>query len=90
MFRDLLETFQRKGEVGAPFGPGYGVDLVKHAEEIAREKGLPRVFALTTRAADFFENRVGYSLRDPEVLPASRRRQLEESGRDSKVFEKRL
>jgi amino-acid N-acetyltransferase len=71
-------------------GRGYGVDLVKHAEEMAREKGLPRVFALTTRAADFFENRVGYSLREPEVLPASRRQQLEESGRDSKIFEKRL
>lgn len=71
-------------------GRGYGVDLVKHAEQMAREKGLPRVFALTTRAADFFENRVGYSLCDPEVLPECRRRQLEDSGRDSKVFEKRL
>ncbi len=71
-------------------GRGYGVDLVKHAEEMAREKGLPRVFALTTRAADFFEQRVGYTLSGPEALPAHRRRQLEESGRDSRVFEKAL
>ncbi|MCW1921482.1 GNAT family N-acetyltransferase [Luteolibacter arcticus] len=71
-------------------GRGYGVDLVKHAEQMAREKGLPKVFALTTRAADFFENRVGYTLRGPEALPESRRHQLEESGRDSKIFEKRL
>ena len=46
--------------------------------------------ALTTRAADFFEKRVGYTLSDATVLPASRRQQLEESGRDSKIFEKRL
>lgn len=71
-------------------GRGYGVDLVRHAEALAREKGIPRVFALTTRAADFFEQRVGYTLSDASVLPAARRQQLEESGRDSKVFEKRL
>lgn len=71
-------------------GRGYGVDLVHHAEKIARQKGVPRVFALTTRAADFFENRVGYTPQDPAALPESRRKQLEESGRDSKVFEKLL
>ncbi len=71
-------------------GRGYGVDLVRHAESLARAKGLPRVFALTTRAADFFEQRVGYVLRGPEILPGSRRLLLEESGRDSKVFEKVL
>jgi amino-acid N-acetyltransferase len=71
-------------------GRGYGVDLVRHAEELAREKGIPRVFALTTRAADFFEKRVSYTPCDPDALPASRRQQLEESGRDSKIFEKRL
>ncbi len=71
-------------------GRGYGVDLVRHAEELAREKGIPRVFALTTRAADFFEQRVGYTLRDASILPATRRKQLEDSGRDSKVFEKVL
>ncbi len=71
-------------------GRGYGVDLVHHAEALAREKGIPRVFALTTRAADFFEKRVSYTPSDAAVLPATRRQQLEESGRDSKVFEKRL
>ncbi len=71
-------------------GRGYGVDLVRHAEGIARAKGLPRVFALTTRAAEFFEQRVGYLPRGPEILPESRRLLLEESGRGSKVFEKIL
>lgn len=87
---------ERVGEVACLYvklnheGRGYGVDLVHHAECIARGRNLERVFALTTRAADFFENRVGYTLRDPGILPASRRRLLEESGRDSKVFEKVL
>ena len=71
-------------------GRGYGVDLVHHAEKIARQKSIPRLFALTTRAADFFEHRVHYTLRDAAVLPASRRKLLEDSGRDSKVFEKEL
>lgn len=71
-------------------GRGYGVDLVHHAEAMAKDKGLPRIFALTNRAADFFENRVGFAPRGPEILPASRRQQHEESGRDSKVFEKCL
>jgi amino-acid N-acetyltransferase len=71
-------------------GRGYGVDLVKHAESMAREKGLARVFALTTRAADFFEARVGYTRRDPDILPETRRQQLIDSGRESAVFEKSL
>lgn len=71
-------------------GRGYGVDLVRHVEAIARERGIPRLFALTTRAADFFEHRVGFTPGEPDSLPGPRRRLLEESGRDSKVFEKRL
>lgn len=71
-------------------GRGYGVDLVRHVEAIARERGIPRLFALTTRAADFFEHRVGFSPGEAGDLPGPRRRLLEESGRDSKVFEKRL
>lgn len=71
-------------------GRGYGIDLVRHAEKLAMARGIPRIFALTTRAADFFQNRVGYTPRDPGSLPDQRFRVLEESGRDSKVFEKRL
>lgn len=71
-------------------GRGYGVDLVHYAEDVARKKLIPRVFALTTRAADFFEHRVNFALRDPSALPEPRRLQLEASGRDSKVFEKVL
>jgi amino-acid N-acetyltransferase len=68
---------------------GYGADLVRHAEEMAVKKQVPRVFALTNRAADFFRDRMGYSEVDAASLPASRRQLLEASGRKSLVFEKR-
>lgn len=71
-------------------GRGYGVDLVHYVERVATARGIPRLFALTTMAADFFERRVGFVHREPGVLPAGRLRQLGQSGRDSKVFEKVL
>lgn len=67
-------------------GRGYGVELVQHAEKMAVERGIPRVFALTNRAADFFSKRLGYSAATVEDLPVTRRAQYEASGRDSLVF----
>lgn len=71
-------------------GRGYGADLVVHAEQMAREKSVPRVFALTTRAADFFRDRMGYTEVTAATLPSVRRDMLEQSGRRSLVFEKWL
>jgi len=71
-------------------GRGYGVDLVCHAEGMAKERGIPRVFALTNRAADFFRERLGYRQGTPDELPASRREQFLASGRDSLVFLKNV
>ncbi|MGJ8644000.1 MAG: GNAT family N-acetyltransferase [Luteolibacter sp.] len=70
-------------------GRGYGYELVDHAEEIAATRKIPRVFALTNRAASFFE-RAGYTQADLTALPAPRRAQFEASGRDSLVFTKNL
>ncbi len=67
-------------------GRGYGVELVRQAEAVARERALERVFALTNRSAEFFRDRLGYREGGVADLPDSRRRQLEESGRDSRVF----
>lgn len=67
-------------------GRGYGIDLVRHAESMAAERGIPRVFALTNRAADFFRDRLEYTLGTPAELPHARRSKYEESGRDSLVF----
>jgi amino-acid N-acetyltransferase len=71
-------------------GRGYGIELVRHAEQMARERGIPRAFALTNRAADFFGNRLGYQVVTKNTLPARRREQFEASGRDSQVFTHRL
>ena len=71
-------------------GRGYGADLVCYAEKIAVERGVPWVFALTNRAADFFRERVGYSEAQAEALPEARRVLLEQSGRGSQVFFKQL
>lgn len=67
-------------------GRGYGIELVRHAEKMAKDRGIPRVFALTNRAADFFSKRLGYSAATIEDLPKDRRQQFEASGRDSLVF----
>ncbi|RYD17983.1 MAG: GNAT family N-acetyltransferase, partial [Verrucomicrobiaceae bacterium] len=42
-------------------GRGYGIELVHHAEKIAKEKNIPQVFALSNRAADFFTTKLGYT-----------------------------
>ena len=59
---------------------------MRHAEQMARDRGIPRVFALTNRAADFFSRRLGYAAATINDLPATRREQFEASGRDSLVF----
>jgi len=67
-------------------GRGYGLELVRHVQGVARGLGIPRVFALTNRAADFFSNKLGYRAATVEDLPGERRQQFESSGRDSLVF----
>ncbi len=71
-------------------GRGYGIDLVRHVEAVARERGIPRVFALSNRAAHFFTGKLGYDSATVEDLPEARRAQFETSGRDSLVFSLRL
>jgi N-acetylglutamate synthase-like GNAT family acetyltransferase len=64
--------------------------LVRHAEAIARQHFIPRVFALSNRAADFFALHLGYSPATVAALPSRRRAQFDASGRDSLVFEHHL
>ena len=71
-------------------GRGYGMELVRHAETIARQRGIPRVFALSNRAKDFFTLNLGYSPATVDALPSRRREQFEASGRDSLVFSREL
>ncbi len=66
---------------------GYGAALVTHATELAIKAGYQRVFALTNRAADFF---LKLGFQQSTQLPTIRRQQLDNSGRDSAIFEKQL
>jgi amino-acid N-acetyltransferase len=90
-----LHQFETSGEVACLYvkqsheGLGYGQELVRAAEQKAREEGVTRVFALTNRASKFFD-RLGYREVGVEALPAQRREKLEASGRQSVVLEKRL
>jgi amino-acid N-acetyltransferase len=71
-------------------GRGYGIELVRHVEDLARERGIPRVFALTNRASAFFQDKLGYRPGSVDDLPEARKRQFEASGRDSLVFSRLL
>ena len=71
-------------------GRGYGMELVHHAERIACQRGIPRVFALSNRAADFFALHLEYAPATVDALPIRRREQYEASGRDSLVFSRHL
>lgn len=67
---------------------GYGAELVRYVEQVARDRGILKLFALTNRAAPFFGEVMEYCERQKDMLPRARRAQLEASGRDSRVFEK--
>ncbi|MCB1212076.1 MAG: GNAT family N-acetyltransferase, partial [Verrucomicrobiales bacterium] len=69
---------------------GHAQKLVTFAEETARQKGCHRLFALSTQAFRFFEEKAGFAVSDPQALPPARREQYERSGRNSKVLVKDL
>ena len=90
-----LHRYEQVGEVACLYvkqsheGLGYGHELVQAAESKAREGGLARLFALTNRAARFFES-LGYEAAGIDEVPAPRRKKLKESCRDSVVLVKAL
>jgi amino-acid N-acetyltransferase len=69
----------RSGEIASLYtltrflGEGVGAHLVSHALDLARQRGLERVFACTTqeRVSAFFE-RLGFAPADPGELPEAR------------------
>jgi amino-acid N-acetyltransferase len=71
-------------------GMGYGRKLVQFAEKRAREAGYDRIFALSTQAYNFFEQKLGFLSAGPADLPPLRREKLVKSGRNSKVMFKSL
>jgi amino-acid N-acetyltransferase len=69
---------------------GYGRKLMAFAENLAREKGLKRIFALSTQAFSYLQQKGGFVEASPESLPAERRLRYEASGRHSKILSKSL
>lgn len=67
---------------------GHGRKLVAFAEDTARQRGCHWIFALSTQASRFFEEKMGYAVQSPDILPAARREAYDKSGRNSKVLKK--
>lgn len=68
----------------------HGRKLVAFAEETARQRGCEIIVALSTQAFRFFEEKMGYTVTEPDTLPPSRREKYDKSGRNSKVLVKAL
>jgi amino-acid N-acetyltransferase len=69
---------------------GYGQKLMAFAENLAREKGLKRIFALSTQAFSYLQQKGGFLETLPETLPEERRLKYEASGRNAKILSKPL
>lgn len=69
---------------------GHGRKLVAYAEDVAKQRGSAWIFALSTQAFRFFEEKMGYAEVPADVLPAARREAYDKSGRNSRVLKKPL
>lgn len=69
---------------------GIGQKMVEYACLQAKEHGATMVIALSTQSFGFFTNVCGFEEASKEVLPESRLKQYEESGRNAKVLAKHL
>ena len=69
---------------------GIGKKMVDYACMMAKERGATTVIALSTQAFSFFTSVVGFEEADKEVLPESRLKAYEDSGRNSKVLVKKV
>jgi amino-acid N-acetyltransferase len=69
---------------------GYGRKLMAFVENLAREKKLKQLFALSTQAFNYLQQKGGFKEVPPTLLPPERRAKYEASGRNSKVLAKSL
>lgn len=67
-------------------GQGHGRKLMAFAEQLAAEKGIKQLFALSTQAFNYFQQKGGFVETTPDALPAERRKKYDTSGRNSKVL----
>ena len=69
---------------------GHGKKLMAFVENLAREKGVKTLFALSTQAYSYIQQKGGYQPADASALPPSRRAKYDASGRNSIVLQKQL
>jgi amino-acid N-acetyltransferase len=69
-------------------GQGYGRKMMSFAEQLAAEKGMKSLFALSTQAFNYFSQKGGFAEVPSDELPAERRKKYDASARNSKVMQK--
>ncbi|MCS7271520.1 MAG: amino-acid N-acetyltransferase, partial [Gemmataceae bacterium] len=69
---------------------GIGQKLIAYVENVARSRGIPRLVALSTQAVNYFIQKAGFRLGQPDDLPPARREKYEQNGRRSAVLIKDL
>jgi amino-acid N-acetyltransferase len=69
---------------------GIGLRLMNFLEAQARQLGIKELFCLSTQAINYFLQKGGFRLGDPDDLPPARRQRYDASGRKSKVLIKTL
>lgn len=69
---------------------GIGQKLMLFVENEAKAKNVKKIFLLSTRAFNYFQQKGGYKEGTPDDLPPSRREKYDTNGRNSKVLIKTL
>ena len=69
---------------------GIGSKLVDYAENLAKEKGLTKLFALSTQTFKWFQSKANFVVGELSELPEARQESASTSGRNSKVLFKSL
>jgi amino-acid N-acetyltransferase len=64
--------------------------MVDYAGLVAKERGAAQIIALSTQSFGFFTNTCGFEESHKGILPESRLKQYEESGRNAKVLVRNL
>jgi amino-acid N-acetyltransferase len=69
---------------------GLGRKLMSFVETLARQRGFEKLFALSTQAFVYLQQKGGFVEAGPEILPTARRAKYDASGRNSRILVKDL
>ena len=69
---------------------GLGRKLMSFVETLAKQRGFDRLFALSTQAFVYLQQKGGFREDDAQILPPERRAKYEASGRNSRILVKNL